>query len=333
MNFSKSSLPSCSLRWIAWITCLSLLLGCSKSDGAKRSEGGGPAHVKLALNWVPDPEFGGFYAAREGGVFKKNGLEVEILGGGAGTPVVQMVAAGQVDFGVAGADDVIIARARGADIIPILAVFQRSPHAIMAHASRGAKGIADVLASGTLAVELGLPYVAFLKKKYGFDKVKVVPYDGGVARFLLDKDFAQQCFVTSEPLAARQKGADPSVFLVADEGFNPYIAVVIARRSLWTDKPDLVRAFRRASIEGWRAYLDDPAGANAVIAKLNASMDAEALARVAAVQEPLIETDETAKKGLGMMTRERWEVLGGQLVELGIITKAPPPDEYLIALE
>lgn len=327
-----SPLPRRSLRWLVWIACFSLLLGCSKSDGGKQSSEG-PAQVKLALNWLPDPEFGGFYAGREDGLFKKNGIEVEILGGGAGTPVVQMVATGQVEFGITGADDIIVARARGADIIPILAVFQKSPQAIMAHASRGAKGISDVLGSGTLAVELGLPYVAFLKKKYGFDKVKIVPYDGGVARFVNDKDFAQQCFITSEPLAARQKGADPSVFLIADEGFNPYLVVVIAKKSLWTEKPELVRAFRRASIEGWRAYLADPAKGNAVIAKLNAAMDAETLGRMAAVQKPLIETEETAKNGLGTMTRERWEVLGKQLVELGIITKAPPPDEYLMALE
>ena len=57
-----------------------------------------------------------------------------------------------------------------------------------------------------MALEPGLPYAAWLKKKYGFEKVKVVPYDGGVARFVADKGFAQQCFITSEPIAARRQG-------------------------------------------------------------------------------------------------------------------------------
>jgi NitT/TauT family transport system substrate-binding protein len=39
---------------------------------------------------------------------------------------------------------------------------------------------------------------------------------------LVDTNFAQQWFATSEPLAARTQGADPAVFLLADEGFNPY---------------------------------------------------------------------------------------------------------------
>jgi NitT/TauT family transport system substrate-binding protein len=241
-----------------------------------------------------------------------------------------MVASGQVDFGIAGADEILTARARGVDVLPLFAVYQTSPQGIMAHASRGAKGIADVLKSGTVALEPGLPYAAFLKKKYGFDKVKVVPYDGGVARFVADKDFAQQCFITSEPIAARRQGAAPAVFLVADEGFNPYLAVVITRRELWKQHPERVRAFVAAVREGWRAYLDNPGPANAVMGKLNTTMDAETFAAAAQAQAPLIETDETRSRGLGAMSRERWETLGQQLVELGIIEKAPPVDELLL---
>jgi NitT/TauT family transport system substrate-binding protein len=305
-----------------------VLLGCSKTP-----DPAGAARIKLALNWVPEPEFGGFYAARDGGAYKKAGLDVEIQGGGAGVPVVQMVAAGQADFGVVGADEVLTARDRGADVIPLFAVYQTSPQGLMVHASRGAKSIPDVLASGTLALEPGLPYAAFLKKKHGFDRAKIVPYDGGVARFVADKDFAQQCFVTSEPIAAKQKGSDPQVFLVADEGFNPYVAVVITRRALFKEQPDRVRAFARATQEGWRTYLDDPAAANAAMGKLNTSMSAETFAAAAAAQRPLIETDETKKRGLGTMTRARWDTLAKQLVELGILAKAPAAEDYLMAVE
>jgi NitT/TauT family transport system substrate-binding protein len=287
--------------------------------------------TKLVLDWVPEPEFGGFYAAREEGLYSKQGLQVEILSGGAGVPVVQMVATSQADFGTASADQVLTARVRGVDVIPLMAVYQNAPMAIMAHASRGAKSLKDVLASGTLAVEPGLAYVTFIKKKYGFDKVKVVPYDGGVARFAADKDFAQQCFLTSEPLAAKRQGADPVVFRVADEGFNPYTTVVFTRGELWRKSPERVRAFLQASREGWQSYLKDPKPANAVMSKLNTSMTPETFAEVAEVQRSLIETEETRARGLGTMSRERWETLGQQLVELGLIEKAPAVDEYLVA--
>lgn len=317
-----------SLLVFLLLALAAFLGGCGGCSGGK---GAGGARVKLVLNWVPEPEFGGFYAAQGNGAFERAGLDVEIVPGGAGVPVVQMVGTGQVDFGIAGGDEVITARTRGADVIPLFAVYQTLPLGIMAHASRGAKGIGDLLSSGTLAIEPGAPYVAFLKKKYAFDKVAVVPYDGGVARFVLDEKLAQQCYITSEPIAAKRKGASPKVFLVADEGYNPYATVLITRRSVWKEKPEMVRAMVRAVREGWRAYLDDPGPANAVMGKLNTTMDAETFRDAAAAQKPLIEDAQTKK--LGQMTRERWETLGRQLLDLGVIDKVPPVDEYFTPIE
>ena len=320
------------LLGICGTMALTASLGCS-SSGASGSAGGsgapgGKTHVKLVLNWVPEPEFGGFYQARDGGSFDKQGLDVEIVGGGAGVPVVQMVATGQAEFGLSGADEILTAVARGADIMAVYATYQTSPQGIMARAERGTT-LADVFSTGTLAIEPGLSYALFLKKKYGFDRVKIVPYDGGIARFAAEKDYAQQCYVTSEPLAARKKGIDPKVFLVADEGFNPYIGVVIVKRSTWLEKKEMVKRFVTASREGWQKYLDDPAPSNAVMAKLNTSMDLQTFADAAAAQARFIATDETKARGLGTMTKVRWETLAKQLVDLGVLAKAPNIDEIL----
>lgn len=299
------------------------IAACSKDNAAPPGPGGKAlTPVKVQLDWVPEPEFGGFYAARENGDFRKEGLDVAIAGGGAGVPTAQMVATGKAEFGVTGGDEILIARARGADLVPVFAVYQRSPQAIMTHAARGAKSMGDVFTSGTVAIEPGLSYARFLKKKYGFDKVTIVPYDGGVARFLATKDYAQQCFITSEPIAAQAKGGDPQVFLIADEGYNPYLGVVFTSGKLIRDKPELVRAFVRAARAGWKSYLADPAPANAVMGKLNLAMSPETFAAAAAKQKPLIE--EGGK--LGTMTRERWVELGNQLTELGVIDKANVPD-------
>jgi NitT/TauT family transport system substrate-binding protein len=302
---------------------------CSKKTGAPAANG---YAVVLALDWVPEPEFGGFYAARDEGAFRTHGLDVTIRGGGAGVPVVQMVASGQADFGVVGADEVVSARARGADIVPVFATFQTSPQGIMVHAARGYKHLSEALAHGTLAIEPGLPYAAFLKKKYGTFGARVVPYDGGVARFMVDPTFAQQCFVTAEPVAAKEKGGDPQVFLVADEGFNPYAGVVIVSRGLIAAHPDRVNGFVLAARQGWASYLGHPEAIDALLEKLNPSMDAETCAAAAAAEAPLAVSDDARAHGLGSMTRERWDTLGKQLVELGLLDHAPPVDDYLFRL-
>jgi NitT/TauT family transport system substrate-binding protein len=308
------------------------LAACSKPSAGGGAAGAPRRAVKLALNWVPEPEFGGFYAAREAGDFSRAGLDVEILGGGAGVPVVQMVATGRADFGTIGGDELVTARSRGADVVALFATFQTSPQGIMVHASRKLASLRDAFRSGTVAIEPGLAYGAYLKKQFPWDGARIVPYDGGVARFLSDPSFAQQCYVTSEPIAARQKGGDPQVFLIAEAGYNPYTTVVVTRSALVTDKPDMVRAFVRAIAEGWRRYLSDPAPVNALLGRLNPAMDAPTLAAAAEAQKPLIETDETRQLGLGAMTAERWTTLAAQLHDLGLVEKTPVASELMAAI-
>jgi NitT/TauT family transport system substrate-binding protein len=124
-------------------------------------------------------------------------------------------------------------------------------------------------------------------------------------------------------LAARKQGLDPKVFLIADAGFNPYVGVVIVRRETLTTRRELVRQFVAASRAGWQSYLSDPAPANAVMAKLNTTMSPETFAAAAQAQVPHVVTEDTNTRGLGTMTRARWETLGRQLVTIGLLPSAP----------
>ena len=301
-----------------------LTAGCAKKSPSSAAADAAPqteASVKLALDWVPEPEFGGFYAGRESGAYKRHGIGIEIQGGGAGVPVLQMVATGRADFGTVGADELLTARARGADLVALFAVFQTSPQGIMVHASRKLQKLEDAFRSGTLALETGKAYAAYLKQKFSWEGVKVVPYDGGVAHFLTDPNFGQQCYVTSEPIAVRKKGAEPTVFLIADSGFNPYATVVVTRRELLQKQPELVKEFVLATREGWRDYLDHPQPTNALLAKLNSALDAATLSAAAEAQKPLIENADSKQHGLGSMQLGRWQSLADQLLELKFLDK------------
>jgi NitT/TauT family transport system substrate-binding protein len=286
---------------------------------------GEDAQLTLALNWKPEPEFGGIFEAERSGAFARRGLALELTGG-PGAPVVQMVTARQVSFGIASADEVVLARERGSDIVAVFATYQTCPQGLMTHASRGLETLEALLRSpGTLAVEPGLPYVKWLERRYGLGALQVVPYSYSIAPFLTDPTLTQQVFVTAEPIAARRAGADPRVFLVADSGFDPYTAVVITHgeklRSDFASVAALVAALR----EGWRGYLDDPLPANAVMGPLNPEMDAEAMRLAAEAQEPLIEVREGA---LGSMQAERWAKLAAQLQQLGLVKEPEAAERY-----
>jgi NitT/TauT family transport system substrate-binding protein len=275
--------------------------------------------IRIALNWKPDPEFGGFYAAD----YSRHGLDVDILPGGAGTPTVQMIGAGSAEFGIVSADEILLARARGNDVVAVFAAFQNSPQGIMAHASRKLKSIGDVLKDGTLALQSGLPYARLLQKKFGFNHVKIVPSPGSdLTAFLNDPNFAQQCFVTEEPLQAKRRGVDVTVFPISEIGYNPYTTVLATRSELLRKNPDMIKSIVTAVREGWRSFLDNAAPAIDRMNALNPTMDKATFAEVAEAQKSLIESTP-----LGKMTMERWDTLAAQLKDLGDIPQALPADQ------
>src|SRR5437763_5177265 len=147
---------------------LALLAGCDKKSGgdsAGASAGSALQKTQITLDWKPEPEFGGFYAADFDGAFKRHNLDVQIKAGGEGAPTWQLVASGQSEFATTAADQVLIARARGADVVAVFAVYQTSPQGIMVHKARGFKTIQDVFThEGTLAVEDNA-WVKFLLNK------------------------------------------------------------------------------------------------------------------------------------------------------------------------
>jgi NitT/TauT family transport system substrate-binding protein len=302
------------------IPAAALLTACGKSSQT----------IRLALNWKPEPEFGPFYAAP----YQKYGLDVEILPGGAGTPTVQMVGASSAEFGIVSADELVVARSRGNDVVALFAVFQNNPQGIMVHASRKLTSIADFFRHpGTLAMQRGLSYARLLDKMYGFDKVKIVPSpNGDVSAFLHDKNFAQQCFITSEPLIAKRQGADVQVFPISDIGFNPYTDVMATSGDVLRGKPEMVKSMVAAVREGLRIYLDDPKPINLRMQQLNPTMPLDLFTETAEVQRPLIETEETRRNGLGSMTKERWKTLIMQLKDLGDVQNAPAPEDCFRSL-
>ncbi len=289
------------------------------------------ADLKIALNWKPEAEFGGYYAAQVGEIFKKHQLNVTLLPGGAGTPTVQMLGAGQVDFAIASADEVILAQSHHVPLVAIFATYQRNTQAILVHQERGFKKLADVFSSpGKLAMQKGLPYSLFLMKKFAGSrekmKVDIVPFLGGIQVFLLDPVYSQQCFVTSEPITAEQKSQKVQTFLIADSGFNPYTTVLVTRREVIEKKPALVKELQKAVREGHAAYLANPTKTNKTMNALNPSVDLETLEKSAAVQKPFIEN---AGAELGSMTESRWSELVSQLLEIGLIkAKMPTKDLF-----
>ncbi len=220
--------------------------------------------VTLQLNWFPEAEHGGYYAALAEGYYQQAGLNVKIIPGGPDTPVLQQVARRAVTFGVVNADNLLLGRAQEMPIVALMAPLQMSPRCIMVHAKSGIRDFDD-LKNMTIAMSNSTPFSYFLRKRLKLENVKIVPYSGNVAQFLLHKDYAQQAYVFSEPFVARKQGGDPQVLMVSDLGFNPYASVLFTHEDEIEDQPRIVEKMVSASVRGWARYIESPEAANKLI--------------------------------------------------------------------
>ncbi len=310
---------------------LALAAGCKSKDRAEGPDA--PTTMRLQLNWVPEPEFGGLYAAQKQGLYRAAGLEVELIKGSAGVPSAQLAASGKVEFAVVTGAEVIRMRTRGADLVALYAQFRTSPRGIVVHRDSPYKSLEALWKSdATVVLEPGLPFARWLDKQYGGQNLERVPSTGNLAGFMADKGLAQAVFVFAEPVELERRAVPVRILDVADTGFNPYEAIIVTRRAYLEANRAKVKAFVDATRAGWAAYLADPGPTNAVMAELNPAMSKAAMDTSIRLAERYIKGID--KGPPGSMTTARWAALVDQLVRLGEIEakQAPPPDSLYVDL-
>ena len=209
----------------------------------------------------------------------------------------------------------------------IAAVMQKDPQVLIAHPNAGINAIADIKGHPILLSDASVTgFWLWLKGKYGFADSQVRAYSGSSATFLSDPRYVQQGYVTSEPFTIeREAHFKPRVFLLADEGYPGYAALILAPDSLIKAKPEVVRAFVEGTAAGWDSYLNGDAGpGDALIIKDNPEKTPAILAeaRAALKSYGLVQSGDATAAGIGAMTDARWR----EFFEAAAATGAYPKD-------
>ncbi|MEI6464767.1 MAG: ABC transporter substrate-binding protein [Verrucomicrobiota bacterium] len=283
-----------------------------------------PVKLTVQLDWVAEPEHGGFYQAEARGYFRAEGLDVTILPGGPGSHVMSAVATGKADIGQAGDIETLMKQAEGLPFVQFAAVFQDDPAGILVHADSPVRKFED-LQGKTIIARPGWPFLDFLKQKYQL-KVNVVAQNFSVSAFLGDRTALQQGYYIAEPYHITKAGGKMPRFLSTwDAGFRGY-AVLVTNKAFARNHAEALRAFTRAYIKGWRDYLEgDPAPAHAAMKKANANNTDEFMlfSRKMIIDERLV-TGRDADGGpakIGRLDPARFTQQIAQLEALGLLPK------------
>jgi NitT/TauT family transport system substrate-binding protein len=306
--------------------------------------------VRLQLQWAPQAQFAGYFAAVEQGYFEANGIEVTIVAGGPDV-IPQQVGSAAIgpEFIVSWVPKVLEARegSPASDLVNIAQVFQRSGTLSVSWRESDIVSPADFRDRTVGGWEFGNEFevVAGTRKAglepgddyelvpQGLDMTPLLSNQVDVAQAMIYNEYAQILEATNPETGNLYQPTDLNVINWVDEGTAMLQDAVFARASWLAEagNEDIATRFLEASFEGWIycrtnpadciTYTIDAGAAIGAAAALGAGHQAWMLNEVHALIWP-------SPDGIGMMDPAKWEQTVRVSLEAGIIEAEPPPEAY-----
>ena len=288
------------------------LSGCSNGEkqSAEKAEEDNLQKITVLLDWVPNTNHTGLFAAKDLGYYEAEGLEVEIMQPGDGG-TAQLIGAGTGEFGVSYQEDVTAARSQDIPVVAIAAVIQ---HNTSGFASLKAKGIttpADF--SGKTYGGWGSPaenaiISAIMEKDHAdFSTLNIMNIGSFDFFTSLEKgvDFAW-IFQGWTGIEAQLRNIELNFIRLSELNpvFDYYTPVIIASEETIEQNPELAEKFIRAASRGYDYCIEHPEEAAQILLDNAPELDKELVLRS---QEYLAAEYKADAARWGEMKTEVWQ--------------------------
>lgn len=234
------------------------------------------ASVRLQLQWVPQAQFAGYFAAVQQGYYAAENLEVTLVPGGPDViPQQAGSASNGPEFTISWVPKVLEAREGASDLVDIAQVFQRSGTLSVSWTDSNIKSPQDFAGKKVGVWDFGNEFeVTAAGKKYGLeagtDYTKVIqPFDMtlllsrqiDVAEAMIYNEYAQVLEAPNPATGQLYQPTDLNVINYNNEKTAMLQDAIFARAS-WLSQAgnaDIAVRFLRASFKGWIFCRDNPA--------------------------------------------------------------------------
>lgn len=285
------------------------------------SSGAVPARTKVALQlkWEHQFQFAGYYAAVEKGYYHDVGLEVELREAKPGHDPVEAVLKGEAEFGV-GTSELMLLRAQGKDVVVLGAIFQHSPLVLVARKDMGVSDIHDLVGKPIMIEPQSAELFAYFQAE-GVDQkdLKIVHHSFKVEDLIQGKVAAMSAYSTDEPFQLRAAGVDILTFTPRAGGIDFYGDNLFTTGTEIEKEPEVVKAFRAASLRGWDYALAHPEEIIDLILKKYGHRKTREHLQFEAEQTRLLMHPELIE--VGHMNPGRWRHIANTYADFGMVPR------------
>ncbi len=280
--------------------------------------------VTVQLSWLHTVEFAGFYAAVAQGYYANENLDVTLRPGAYDILPWVEVSEGRADFGIAGGDSLLIARATGFPVHAIGTIFRLNPVVFMTLASSGITNPTDMAGKRIGIISPQMDNTNDIQLRAMLQRVGV---DESSLQFVLIQDYSYNSltsgamdvysgFVQNEPVQAQMDGIAVNLIFPEDYGARFYANVLFTRDDMVAERADVVERFMRATLRGYRYAVENPDEVSALVLQYDKTLDLEFQRASMRAEIPMIDTGDAP---IGWMDDEVWQISQEILLQQGLL--------------
>ena len=314
------------MKRVVALVVLALLAGCGEKEDVL--EPSGSKRVELMLDYFPNADHAGIYAAEAGGHFTQAGLEVEIRQPPDPAAPIKQVAAGRVDLAISYEPELLRARDQGLNVVAVGAIVQEPLTSLISLPEAKIREPADLEGKtvGTAGIDYQSAYLQTILAEANVRPETVKERNVGFSltpALLTGKvDAVLGAFWNYEGTELKLKGKRPRIIRMEDAGVPAYDELVLVANADALERDgDKIRAFIGALSRGTRDLRADPDTAIEGLLEANPDLDPELQRAVVEVTLPLFGSPEG--KPYGWQDPEEWDAFGAWMQENNLLEQAP----------
>jgi putative hydroxymethylpyrimidine transport system substrate-binding protein len=301
-----------------------LLAACGEKE--EPTAAGGTEPLRLMLDYFPNADHAGIYAAQASGAYERAGLDVEITPPPDPSAPLKLLLAGKTDIAISYEPELLLARDTGAQLVAVGALVQKPLTSLMAVGKAKVRTPRDLRGKrvGTSGIPYQSAYLKTILETAGVDAGSVKETNVGfnlVPAMLSGKvDATLGAFWNYEGTDLERRGKDPVIQRMEQLGVPTYseLVFVVRRRDLDEEFGAKVRRFMQATARGHEALRANPAVGVDALLDADPGLDRGLQEAVVKATLPVF-FPEDEEQPFGYQDPEEWQVYADWMLDNELI--------------